>query len=90
MTRLITLFGSKTQTKLLEYLLENRGKIFNQANLSHLINASPSSIARVIKPLIREQIILIEQIAGMKVIALNEENEKTKLLINFFEQMQML
>ncbi len=90
MTRLVTIFGSKIQTKLLEYLLENRGKVFNQASLSHFVNASPSSIARVIRPLIREQIVLIEQIAGMKVIALNEENEKTKLLISFFEQMKML
>jgi len=89
-TRLTTLFASKTQTKLIEYLLENRGKVFNQANLSHFIDASPSSIARVIQPLIRERIIMIEQISGMKVIVLNEENEKTKLLISFFEQMRML
>jgi len=90
MTRLITLFSSKTQTKLLEFLLENRGKIFNQASLSHLIDASPSSTARVIRPLIREQIILLEQLSGMKVIVLNEENQKTKVLISFFEQMKAL
>ena len=90
MTHLTTLFSSKTQTKLLEFLLENRGKMFNQASLSHLINASPSSTARVIRPLIREQIILLEQISGMKVIVLNEENPKTKVLISFFEQMKAL
>ncbi len=89
MTRLTTLFASKTQTKLLEFLLENRGKIFNQASLSHFINASPSSIARVVRPLIREEIVLLEQISGMKVIALNEEGQKTKILISFFEQMKM-
>jgi len=89
MTRLTTLFSSKTQTRLLEFLLENRGKVFNQASLSHFIDASPSSIARVIRPLIREQIVLLEQISGMKVIALNEENPKTKLLISFFEQLRM-
>ncbi len=89
MTRLTTLFASKTQTRLLEFLLENRGKIFNQASLSHFIDASPSSIARVIKPLIREEIVLLEQISGMKVITLNEESQKTKVLISFFEQMKM-
>jgi predicted transcriptional regulator len=89
MTRLTTLFASKTQTRLLEFLLENRGKIFNQASLSHFIDASPSSIARVIRPLIREEIVMLEQISGMKVIALNEESQKTKVLISFFEQMKM-
>jgi len=44
----------------------------------------------VIKPLIREQIILLEQISGMKVIVLNEESQRTKVLISFFEQMRAL
>ena len=91
MTRLVNIFGSKAQTKLLQYLLDHRGRIFNQAGLSRLLSISPSTIARILIPLIEEEIINYEQIAGqMKIIALKEESEKTKAVIEFYERIKNL
>lgn len=91
MTRLVSIFGSKAQTKLLQYLLDHRGRVFNQAGLSRLLNISPSTIARILVPLIEEDVINYEQVSGqMKIIALNEECEKTKAIIEFYEKIKNL
>ena len=91
MTVLTRLFGSKSQTKLIEYLLEQRGKVFHQAGLSRFLSMSPSTIARVIEPLIEENIIAYDQIGGqMKVFALNEEDEKVKVLLEFYEKIKKI
>ena len=45
---------------------------------------SPSTIARIVEPLVKEKIILFERFdQGMKIFALNEAEEKTKILIDF-------
>lgn len=91
MTSLVKIFGSKAQTKLIQHLLDHRGRVYNQVGLSHLLGLSPSTIARVIMPLIEEKIINYEQIGGqMKIIALNEEDEKTKAIIEFYERLRMM
>ena len=91
MTVLTRLFGSKSQTKLIEYLLEQRGSVFHQAGLSRFLSMSPSTIARVIEPLIEENIIAYDQIGGqMKVFALNEEDEKVKVLLEFYEKIKKM
>ena len=91
MTVLIRLFGSKSQTKLIEYLLEQRGRVFHQAGLSRFLSMSPSTIARVVEPLIEENIIVYDQIGGqMKVFALNEEEEKVKILLEFYEKIKRI
>ena len=89
MTTLLRIFGSKAQTKLVQYLLNHRGRLYNQAGLAHLLSMSPSTIARIIVSLAEEGIISYEQISGqMKVIALNEENEKTQALIELYEKIK--
>lgn len=89
MTTLVKLFGSKMQTKLIQYMLDHKGRIFNQAGLSRLLNISPSTIARVINPLIEEGVITYEQVGGqMKVIALNDESVKTKAIMDFYERIK--
>jgi predicted transcriptional regulator len=91
LTVLTRLFGSKSQTKLIEYLLEQRGRVFHQAGLSRFLSMSPSTIARVIEPLIEENIIAYDQIGGqMKVFALNEEDEKVKVLLEFYEKIKKI
>ncbi len=91
MTSLVRVFSSKAQTKLLQYLLDHRGRVFNQAGLSRLLNISPSTIARIITPLIEEGIISYEQVSGqMKIIALNEESEKTNAIIELYEKIKNL
>jgi uncharacterized membrane protein len=89
MTRLVTLFASKAQTKLLQYLLEHSGSIFNQALLARRLGLSPTTIARVLEPLVDEGIIKCERVGGqMKIIALNDENEKTRVLVEFNERLR--
>lgn len=89
MTRLTEIFQSKTQVKLLEYLLENRQKVFNQATLARFLEVSPSTVARIIEPLIKQKILLYERFErGMKLLALNQEEEKTKTLLEFYEKLR--
>ena len=84
MTSLTRIFGSKAQTRLVQYLLDHKGRIFNQAGLATYLDVSPSTVARIIQPLIEEGMLNYEQIGGqMKVLALNDENEKTKALLEF-------
>ena len=83
MVDLVSIFNSKAQVKLLQFLLDNPNKIVTQNFIAKLLNLSPSTIARVIQPLEKENIIKIEEIKKMKVITLNTENEITKILIEF-------
>ncbi len=89
MTTLLRIFGSKAQTRLVQYLLDHRERLYNQAGLARLLSMSPTTIARVIVSLVEEEIINYEQISGqMKIIALNEENETTKALIELHEKIK--
>jgi len=93
MTRISDLFQSKAQVKLVEYLLDNAGsqKVFNQATLANYLGLSPSTIARIVEPLVREKILLFERFdQGMKIFALNESEEKTRLLIDFHRRLNVL
>lgn len=91
MTTLLRIFGSKAQTRLVQYLLDHRGRLYNQAGLARLLDMSPTTIARVIVSLVEEGIITYEQISGqMKIIALNEENETTQALIELNEKMKSI
>ena len=79
--------------KLVEYLLDNAGsqRVFNQATLANLLAMSPSTIARIVEPLVKEKIILYERFEqGMKIFALNESEEKTKALVDFYRRLKAL
>ncbi len=91
--RISSVFQSKAQVRLLEYLLENAGnqRVFNQAILATSLGLSPSTIARIVDPLIKEKILLYERFdRGMKMFALNESEEKTKALIDFHKRLKEL
>lgn len=93
MLKLSEVFQSKAQVRLLEYLLENSGKqrVFNQASLANLLGLSPSTIARIVDPLINEKILLYERFErGMKIFTLNEENERTRALMEFHKRWKEL
>lgn len=91
MTKLADLFQSKAQTRLIEYMLENGSKVFNQSTLARFLDCSPSTIARIIEPLVKENIVVYERFnQGMKVLCLNLEEGKTKLLLEFHEKLKSL
>lgn len=77
----------------MEYLLEHSGsqRVFSQAALANFLGMSPSTIARIVEPLVKEKIILFERFDhGMKIFALNEAEEKTKILIDFYRRFREL
>lgn len=87
--RLLDIFGSKAQTRLVEYLLEHRERIFNQAWLARVLSLSPSTIARVVEPLAKNELVRVERVGKqMKVISLNLENPKTALLCEFYDKLK--
>jgi len=91
--KLSDVFQSKAQVRLLEYFLESAGaqRVFNQAVLANLLGLSPSTIARIVEPLVKEKIILYERFdKGMKIFTLNETEEKTKALIDFYKRLKVL
>lgn len=93
MSKLSDVFQSKAQVKLLEYFLENAGaqRVFNQATLANFLGLSPSTIARIVEPLIKEKILLYERFdGGMKIFTLNEAEEKTKALMEFHRRLKEL
>lgn len=52
---------------------------------------SPSTIARIVEPLVKEKLVLFERFdQGMKIFALNEAEEKTRILIDFYKQFREL
>ena len=89
--RLIRIFGSKAQSMVLEYMLENRGKVFNQASLAKSLNLSPSTVSRVSEELAKEGIVLEERLDGrMKLLCLNEGDDRVKLILDFYDKMKAL
>jgi len=93
LSKLSDVFQSKAQVKLLEYLLENAGaqRVFNQATLANMLGLSPSTIARIVEPLIDQKILLYERFdKGMKIFTLNEAEEKTQMLIEFHRKLKEL
>ena len=88
---LLKVFGSKAQTKLVQHLLENPTRVYNQAGLARFLRCSPSTVSRVIEPLIEEGIVICEQLPGqMKVIAFNMKSDKAKALLEFYEKIRKL
>lgn len=90
---MIDVFQSKAQVRLLEYFLENAGsqRVFNQATLANFLGLSPSTVARIVEPLVKQKILLYERYdGGMKIFALNEAEEKTTALVDFYRRLKEL
>jgi len=91
MTRLTDIFQSRAQVRLVEHLLDNPGKVFNQSTLAGFLEVSPSTVARIIEPLVQHGVVLFDRYeGGMKILALNQDSQKTKVLMNFNEALKAL
>lgn len=91
MTQLTDVFQSRAQVKLVQHLLENPGKVFNQSTLAGFLEVSPSTVARIIEPLITHGLVLFDRYeGGMKILALNQDSQKTRLLMDFYEKLKVL
>jgi len=89
--KLLDLFQSKAQVRLVEHLLQNPDKVFNQAGLARVMDVSPSTVARIAEPLVKCKVVLYERYQkGMKIFALNKEEAAAKNLIEFYEKIRLL
>lgn len=91
MTQLVDIFQSRAQVRLVQHLLENPGKVFNQSTLAGFLEVSPSTVARIIEPLVKHGLVLFDQYdRGMKILTLNLDNPKTKALVDFHQKLKTL
>jgi DNA-binding MarR family transcriptional regulator len=85
------IFGSPAQIKVLVFLLENKGKAFNLSEIAEREKLAHSTVGRVVKQLLDQD--LVEEITRwkqMRIVRLNEENEKTKILLKCLEDIKKL
>lgn len=91
MVKLSEIFASKKQAALIEHLLENRGRFYNQSALASALGVSSSTIARLIENLTKLDIVRYERFdMGVKVITLNDASEVSQLLLNFHSKIKSL
>jgi DNA-binding IclR family transcriptional regulator len=91
LVKLSEIFASKKQAALIEHLLENRGRFYNQSALASALGVSSSTIARLIENLTKLDIVRYERFdMGVKVITLNDASEVSQLLLNFHSKIKSL
>ena len=89
--KLLDLFQSKAQVKLVEHLLQNPDRVFNQAGLARVMDVSPSTVARIAEPLVKCKVVSYERYKkGMKIFALNKEEAAARNLIEFYDKIRQL
>lgn len=85
------IFGGQAQTRILEFLLENRNLLFNLSEIAEKVGVSPSTVSRVIEKLVEEGIVVeVGKWRQMRVVKLNEENQKAIVLLKFLEEIRRL
>ncbi len=91
MSPLEKLFGKTAQLTVLEYLIKNKGEINYLSGIAEGTGLYHSSVARVIEPLLKNNIIVEKKIGKqIRSFHLNEENEATKLLIKFYDELRLV
>ena len=89
MSPLEKLFGKTAQLTVLEYLMQNKGEINYLSGIAHGTGLYHSSVARVIGPLLENNIIVERKIGKqIRSFTLNEENKATQLLMTFYEELK--
>ena len=82
------IFGRNAQLVVLEYLIRNHDTITYLSGIAEATGLSHSSVARVIEPLLKMDIVKEDNIGKqMRMFTLNKDNEVFKLLIRFFDDL---
>jgi len=85
------IFGSSAQTIVLESLLKKRGEFIYLSGIARETGLSHSSVARVIEPLIENNLVIEKRLGKqIRTFALNERNDVVKLIIKFYHSMVAL
>jgi len=88
MDRFEKIFGKSAQIVVVTYLIQNRDKITYLSGIAEATGLSHSSVARVIEPLIEENIVIENGLGKqMRTFTLNRDNTRTKLLMRFFDEL---
>jgi DNA-binding transcriptional regulator GbsR (MarR family) len=88
MSEVEKIFGRNAQIVVLEYLIRNRDTITYLSGIAEATGLSHSSVARVIEPLLKADIVKEDSIGKqMRTFVLNADNERTKLLVRFFDDL---
>jgi len=88
MNKIENIFGRNAQLVVLEYLIKNRGTTTYLSGIAEEAGLSHSSVARVIEPLLEMNIVKEGKMGKqIRTFTLNEDNEVTKLLIRFYEDL---
>jgi len=84
-------FGRNAQLIVLEHLLLTRGTTTYLSGIAEETGLSHSSVARVIEPLLELNIVKELKLGKqIRTFIVNEDNETTKLLIQFHEDLSKL
>jgi len=91
MNKLENIFGKNAQLIVLEYLIRNRGTTTYLSGIAEEAGLSHSSVARVIEPLLDMNIVKEGKMGKqIRTFTLDEDNEVTKLLIRFYEDLNKI
>jgi DNA-binding transcriptional ArsR family regulator len=88
MSLLEKLFGNTTQLTVLENLIKKRGEINYLSGIAEGTGLYHSSVARVIEPLLENNIVIEKKIGKqIRSFYLNEDHKAVKLLIDFYDEL---
>ncbi len=88
MSPLEMLLGKMVPLTLLEYLMKNKGEINYLSGIAHGTGEYHLSVARVLEPLLENNIVIEKKIGKqMRSFTLNEEHKTTQLLLNFYNDL---
>lgn len=89
MSQLEKLFGKTAQQTVLEYLLLKRGEINYLYGIAEGTGLYHSSVARVLDPLLENNIVIEKKIGKhLRSFYLNENHNAVKLLIAFYNDIK--
>ena len=85
------IFGTSAQTIVLENLIKKKGGFTYLSGIAEETGLSPSSVARVIEPLIANDLVIEKKLGKqIRTFTMNEENAKVRLIIKFYLDMNEL
>lgn len=89
MSPLEKVFGKTAQLSVLEYLIQNKGETTYLSGIAEGTGLSHSSVARVIEPLLANNIIIEKKLGKqIRTFTLNEDSEATKLVMKFYGELK--
>jgi predicted transcriptional regulator len=88
---LVEIFGDSAQVKVLEFLLRNLRETMMISDVAKGSEVANSTTARVIEPLLSSGIVKETRIGKqIRIIKLNKEDEKARLLLKLIEGLDNL